>query len=112
MAVDADQLAVCHVLQIPHGPHHRQSCQIIIAAGGGRQRPGQEKRGSAAAELCCPISAYQMGIDVGYWTGLTGGRLVMIGHYCRNAVVAYLLNHSAAKIREYDQIGIMICNLA
>ena len=35
----------------------------------------------------------------------------MIGHHCRKAAIAYLLDHSTAQIGEYDQIGAVICNL-
>ncbi len=35
----------------------------------------------------------------------------MIGNNGHKAMVAYLLNHSAAKICEYDQIGAVIGNL-
>jgi hypothetical protein len=50
-----------------------------------------------------------MRIDVSQGTGLADGGLVMIGHNSRQSEITDLLDHSAAKIRENNQIGTTIC---
>ena len=48
---------------------------------------------------------------MGQRMGNAGNGLMMICHNRLKISVADLLDHSAAKVREYNQIGSKICNL-
>jgi len=52
-----------------------------------------------------------MRVDVSHGTGIGAGRLMVVGNHSQNAQFADLLDHSAAKIREYHKIRSLVRHL-